>query len=62
MDWQMVGVGVTSAAALLGANAWLMKLVIDSAITKSQLNIQREFVTKEACKAIRSDAQANATR
>ena len=31
----------------MGANAWLMKMVIDSAITRALLTIQQDFVTKE---------------
>lgn len=46
MDWQAIGVGVAAGVALVGANAWAMKLVIDNAIKTALLEISREYVTK----------------
>lgn len=47
MDWPAIGVGVTVAIALLGANAWLMKMVLKGELSATLLAIEREFVTKE---------------
>ena len=47
MNWGLLFTGIGAASALLGANAWLMKIVIDSSVNKALLSIEREFVTKE---------------
>ena len=47
MDWTAIGVGVTAGLALIGANAWAMKLVIDNAVKSALLQIAHEYVTKE---------------
>ena len=47
MDWESIGIGVTVASVLLGANAGLMKLVIGSEINKCLLGIADKYVTKE---------------
>jgi len=47
MEWESIGVGVTVASVLLGANAGLMKLVIGSEINKCLLGIADKYVTKD---------------
>jgi len=47
MNWESIGVGVSVASILLGANAGLMKLVIGSEINKCLLSISDKYVTKD---------------
>ena len=47
MDWAMIFAGVGAAATLLGANAWLMKIVISSEINKVLLNLHKDYVTRD---------------
>lgn len=47
INWGLVFSGIGAGATLLGANAWLMKLVIDSALSKALLKIQQDFVTRD---------------
>ena len=47
MNWESIGIGVSVASILLGANAGLMKLVIGSEINKCLLAISDKYVTKE---------------
>jgi len=46
MDWQAIGVGIGTGVALIGANAWVMKLVIDNAVKSALLLIAKDYVTK----------------
>lgn len=46
MDWQAIGVGVTAGVAMIGANAWIMKMVIENAVKSALLDISHEYVTK----------------
>ena len=46
MDAETIGIGVAVASTLLGANAWFMKLVISSEISKCLLVISDKYVTK----------------
>ena len=46
MYWQDIGAGIGIAVALIGGNAWAMKLVIDNAVKSALLEISREYVTK----------------
>ena len=50
MNWEPIAIGVTVALSLLGANAWLMKLVIRSEINAFHVLMNKEFVTKAECK------------
>ena len=49
MNWEAIGVSVVVALALIGFNAWCMKLVIDNAIGKNMIVIMKTFVTKADC-------------
>lgn len=55
MNWESIGVGVSVAVALLGANAWLMKLVISSEINKFHILVSKDFVSKEECSEHRAN-------
>jgi len=46
MNWEAVGVAVGVVIALLGGNAFLMKLVITSAINEALLAVSQQYVTK----------------
>jgi len=54
MNWEVVGtwvaIAVTISIALLGANAWLMKLVIRSEINAFHVLMDSEFVKKADCR------------
>jgi len=45
IDWGTIGAAVGATATLLGANAWLMKIVISSAINEALLSISEKYVT-----------------
>ena len=47
MEWDMVGIGIAAAIALIGGNAWVMKLVIDNAVLKAFKEIGKDYVSKE---------------
>ena len=47
MNWELA---VTATVAVLGANAFLMKLVIRSEINAFHVLMNKEFVTKAECK------------
>lgn len=47
MNWELFFAGIGAAAILLGGNAWIMKLVIGSEISKALLAISKEYVSKE---------------
>ena len=47
MDWEAVGVAVSMVVALIGGNAFLMKLVIGGEISKCLLLVAQQYVTKE---------------
>ena len=49
INWIAIGVGVTAAASLLGANAWLMRVVIKSCLNEALLSISKEYVSKSEC-------------
>lgn len=40
--------GIATFATVLGLHVWLMKLVIDNAVSKTLLSIQKCYVDKEA--------------
>ena len=46
LNWHAIGIGITTCIAVVGANAWIMKLVIDNAILKFGKAISNEYVTK----------------
>ena len=46
MDWQMIGIGLTAASALLTANAFLTRLVIRTAILELKDIISKEYITR----------------
>lgn len=47
MNWNILFAGIGAAATLLGANAWLMKIVISSEINKVLLDLHKEYITRE---------------
>lgn len=47
MDMQAVGIGITAGVALVGFNAWAMKLVIDNAVLKAVNSISEKYLTKD---------------
>lgn len=47
VNWELIGVGVVVFIAVIGANAWVMKLVIDNAVLKALKEIGRDYVLKE---------------
>ena len=53
MDWEVIGawaaIAITISIALLGANAWLMKLVIRSEINAFHVLMNEKFVTRAEC-------------
>ena len=59
MKWELIFGGIAAASALLGANAWLMKIVIESAVTKAMLSIEKDFVDKDTFNRHVDDANAH---
>jgi hypothetical protein len=47
MDWEAIGVGGACIVAVIGGNAFVMKLIIDNAVTKLHLLVAEKYVTKE---------------
>jgi hypothetical protein len=47
MNWEAIAAMVALIVAILGGNAWLMKLVIKSCIDEALLAISKEYATKE---------------
>ncbi len=45
--WTACGVGVAAGVAMISANAFLMRIVIENAVSKALLKIHDQFVTKE---------------
>ena len=46
MNWEMIGIGITAASALLAANAFLTKMVIRTSILELKDIISKEFVSR----------------
>ena len=49
MNWQDIGAGAAIVVALITGNAFVMKIIIDNAVTKLHLLVSRDYVTKEEC-------------
>ena len=49
MDWQSIGAGAAIVVALITGNAFVMKLIIDNDVTKLELVVSRDYVTKSEC-------------
>ena len=47
MDFEAIGAGVAIAVALIGGNAFVMKLIIDNSIKTLHLLVAKDFVTKD---------------
>ena len=47
MDWEAMGVGAGCIIAIISGNAFVMKLIIDNAVTKLNLLVAEKYVTKE---------------
>ena len=47
MNWEAIGVGIASVLAIVGFNAWCMRLVIDNSIAKNMILIMEKYATKE---------------
>ncbi len=47
MNWEAIGVGIAAVLAIVGFNAWCMRLVIDNAIAKNMLIIMEKYITKD---------------
>ena len=50
MDWEAIGIGITAAVAVITGNAFVMKIIIDNAVTKLHVLVSDEYVKKEDCK------------
>jgi len=58
MDWDNIGIGVAAASALLGANAFLTRMVVRTAILELNKVILQEFVTRREFDAHTSNCPA----
>jgi len=47
MNWEAIGVGIAAVLAIVGFNAWCMRLVIDNSIAKNMIIIMEKYATKE---------------
>jgi len=47
MNWEAIGVGIAAVLAIVGFNAWCMRLVIDNSIAKNMLLIMEKYATKD---------------
>ena len=47
MNWDIVGICITSVLAIVAFNAWCMKLVIGNEIAKNMILIMEKFVKKQ---------------
>ncbi|WP_457826519.1 hypothetical protein [Staphylococcus aureus] len=50
MDLEVIGITTAAVSGLLGANAYLTNIVITAALNKTQLDISKEYVTKQEFK------------
>jgi len=46
-SWEYIGIGIAISSAVITAHAFIMKIVIKSAISESLVNTYEKFVTKE---------------
>ena len=49
MDWEAIGIGVSAAVAVVGGNAFVMKMIIDNAVSKLHIIVSDEYVKKADC-------------
>ena len=45
--WHAIGIEITTCIAVIGGNAWVMKLVIDNAVLKLGKTMSEDYVTKQ---------------